>query len=58
MDVDEDTAQWTSEHEGKMYYFCAPGCKVIFENDPPRYADQDQPSHGHNGYGGHNCCGH
>ena len=27
MDVDEKTAKFTSEYNGKKYYFCAPGCK-------------------------------
>jgi YHS domain-containing protein len=37
MDVDEKTAKWTSEHEGKKYYFCAPGCKKQFDKDPGKY---------------------
>jgi YHS domain-containing protein len=37
MDVDEKTAQWTSEYQGKTYYFCAPGCKASFDKDPERY---------------------
>ncbi|MCJ2541004.1 MAG: YHS domain-containing protein, partial [Candidatus Thermoplasmatota archaeon] len=28
MEVDPATAQWTSEHDGKTYYFCSPGCKA------------------------------
>lgn len=34
MKVDTETAQWKSEYKGKMYYFCAPGCKRTFEKDP------------------------
>ncbi len=34
MEVDPATAQWTSKHDGKMYYFCAPGCKEMFDQDP------------------------
>ncbi len=26
-----------SSHEGTIYYFCAPGCRVAFENDPTGY---------------------
>lgn len=37
MEVDEKTAQYTSEHKGKTYYFCAPGCKKAFETDPQKY---------------------
>lgn len=39
MMVDEKTAKFTSEYNGKTYYFCAPGCKKTFEKDPARYAE-------------------
>lgn len=38
MEVDEATAQWKSEHMGKTYYFCAPGCKKKFDENPMNYA--------------------
>lgn len=34
MTVDVESARWSTEHDGTMYYFCAPGCKKAFENDP------------------------
>jgi len=37
MDVDEATAKLKSEYKGKTYYFCAPGCKKLFERDPEAY---------------------
>jgi len=37
MDVDEDTAKWTTMYKGKTYYFCAPGCKRAFEKNPEKY---------------------
>ncbi|MDD3071357.1 YHS domain-containing protein [Methanoculleus horonobensis] len=37
MDVDEASAKFTSEYKGKTYYFCAPGCKKLFERDPEAY---------------------
>jgi YHS domain-containing protein len=37
MEVDEETAQYKTEHEGKTYYFCAAGCKAAFEEDPSKY---------------------
>jgi YHS domain-containing protein len=50
MDVDPKTATWKSEYQGKMYYFCAPGCKAAFDRDPGKYtkkvtgdATQDAP---------------
>jgi YHS domain-containing protein len=40
MIVDEETAQYTAEYKGKTYYFCAPGCKVEFEENPEKYLDE------------------
>jgi len=37
MEVDENTAKCKTEHMGKTYYFCAPGCKAAFEKDPHKY---------------------
>jgi Cu+-exporting ATPase len=37
MEVDESTAEWTTQYKGKTYYFCAPGCKEYFEADPEKY---------------------
>ncbi len=42
MDVDPETAQWSSEYDGKTFYFCAPGCKAMFDRDPAKWA-----GHGH-----------
>ncbi len=39
MEVDEEEAQFKTEYEGKTYYFCAPGCKTLFEEDPEEYLD-------------------
>lgn len=40
MDVDQQTAKWTSEYQGKTYYFCAPGCKRAFDQNPRQYVGQ------------------
>jgi len=37
MEVDEKTAKYKTEHKGKTYYFCAPGCKKAFEANPQKY---------------------
>ncbi len=37
MNVDEKTAKLKSDHKGKTYYFCAPGCKKVFEENPTKY---------------------
>jgi YHS domain-containing protein len=42
MQVDPATAQWTSEYQGQTYYFCAPGCKRAFEQDPEKYLREGQ----------------
>lgn len=35
MDVDVDNPPGgISEHNGTSYYFCALGCKVVFDRDP------------------------
>jgi YHS domain-containing protein len=41
MDVDEATAKFKSEYKGKTYYFCAPGCKKLFERDPEAYLKEN-----------------
>src|SRR5437870_5130705 len=35
MDVDETTARQTAQHDGKTYYFCAPGCKISISGSVP-----------------------
>ena len=37
MMVDEKTAKFKSQHGGKTYYFCAQGCKTLFDKNPSRY---------------------
>ena len=47
MEVDEKTARWTSKYEGKTYYFCAPGCKTSFDQDPDKYLGNSEEEHNH-----------
>lgn len=44
MQVDEKTAPWKSEHHGRTYYFCAPGCKRTFDQAPEKFVEKDAPS--------------
>ena len=37
MEVDEKTAQFKADYQGKTYYFCAPGCKKAFEKEPEKF---------------------
>jgi Cu+-exporting ATPase len=38
MTVDIASAKYMSEHQGQLYYFCAPGCKLTFDKAPEKYA--------------------
>ena len=47
MKVDEKTAKFKSEYQEKNYYFCAPGCKKAFDNNPEKYLkkiEDDRPT--------------
>ena len=37
MEVNPEQAAGKSEYKGQTYYFCAVGCKVKFDADPPKY---------------------
>jgi len=37
MEVDEQSAAGQSAYKGTTYYFCAPGCREAFEQDPEQY---------------------
>jgi Cu+-exporting ATPase len=45
MQVDEKTAASKSEYKGQTYFFCSPGCKKSFDQDPEKYVSK---SHGQN----------
>lgn len=40
MEVEESNAQFQSEYDGKMYYFCAAGCKKAFDDNPEKYIEK------------------
>ncbi len=43
MEVDEKSAAAKSEHMGKTYYFCSPGCKKTFDaNDKNNISDEGE----------------
>ena len=51
MEVDEKSAPAKSEHMGKTYYFCAPGCKKAFDENPAKYIEGGgQAMAGHSGH--------
>lgn len=37
MTVDTTKAKYKSEHQGTMLYFCCPGCKQTFDQQPEKY---------------------
>ena len=42
MEVDTDSPPGgQSEYQGTSYYFCAPGCKVAFDQEPEKYLSGD-----------------
>ncbi|MBI3279733.1 MAG: heavy metal translocating P-type ATPase [Acidobacteria bacterium] len=40
MTVQPERARASSEHKGKTYYFCCPGCAQRFQLDPERYLNK------------------
>jgi P-type Cu+ transporter len=40
MQVNDEQAAGTSEYRGKTYYFCSPGCKQRFDQNPERYTGE------------------
>ncbi|HJQ29888.1 MAG TPA: XdhC family protein [Rubrobacter sp.] len=40
MPVDVSSARYVVEHGGTRYYFCGPGCRRAFEEEPERYEAQ------------------
>jgi YHS domain-containing protein len=54
MMVDEKTAKFKSDYQGKTYYFCNTSCKTTFDKNPPKFA-KGSSSGGHSG--GCCCCG-
>ncbi len=44
MEVDTDSPPGgQSEYQGTSYYFCAPGCKVVFDQEPEKYLSGQAP---------------
>lgn len=50
MEVDEKTAKFKSEYKEQTYFFCAPGCKKEFDDNPEKYIEKVEkrqpPLHG------------
>jgi YHS domain-containing protein len=37
MNVEEKTCKFKSEYQGQTYFFCAPGCKKMFDKEPTKF---------------------
>ena len=40
MEVDEQSAEGSSQYQGESYYFCSQDCKQKFDRNPEQYARQ------------------
>jgi YHS domain-containing protein len=47
MTVDPASAAAVRTHEGRNYFFCAPGCATTFDSDPGRYATATSTEQSH-----------
>ncbi|QBD74811.1 YHS domain-containing protein [Ktedonosporobacter rubrisoli] len=57
MTIESSTAARSAEYQGQTYYFCAPGCKKAFEDNPEQYLNQQNQES--TGSTEHSCsCGH
>jgi YHS domain-containing protein len=52
MQVDEKKAKHMYEYKGKKYYFCAPGCKLLFSKNPEKFLAGERMRMGEGG----GCC--
>lgn len=50
MDVDPTQTEWSTEYNGKIYYFCAPGCQRAFEKEPEKYLNKPEEGHQHHSH--------
>lgn len=41
MEIDKNDNAGYVEYKGNVYYFCSPGCKDKFEENPEKYIDMD-----------------
>ena len=41
MEVEKEETAAITRHEGQTYYFCAPGCKQMFDRNPEAYLSDE-----------------
>jgi P-type Cu+ transporter len=52
MKVETEGARFTHEHNGTVYYFCARGCMLDFQDEPEKFLAPDHRPQGMPGHGG------
>ncbi|MEM4311006.1 MAG: YHS domain-containing protein [Nitrososphaerales archaeon] len=55
MSLEIKKAEFKSEYNESMYYFCSAECKNVFEKDPVKYLEMRHKESSHHHSGGH-CC--
>lgn len=45
MDISPESAADKAEYQGQVYFFCSSGCKKVFDANPEKYANKDNPPH-------------
>jgi len=53
MEVDPAAAAGKSEYGGQAYYFCSPGCKRAFDQNPEKYLSGAAGPAGHHEHHAH-----
>lgn len=48
MEIDKNDNAGSVEYKGNDYYFCSPGCKDKFEENPEKYINNDEHDKEHN----------
>ncbi len=44
MKVSPESAAGKSDYQGQTYYFCSPGCKKSFDQEPQKYVQPGKAS--------------
>ncbi len=50
MMVDPEAAPAKATYDGETYYFCAPGCKRAFEQNPEKYLQEESAEAHHHAH--------
>ena len=45
MNIDEKKTLVITQHRGKTYYFCSPGCRETFTRNPEKFVGENVGTH-------------